>query len=63
MMVIDIRWGCCRPVVHVVIVEMVVWGVSVVDVRPVDGSCYVVAVLHVVTALMVVHEELQCWTH
>ena len=55
-MVVDTRWGCSRPVVHVVIVEEVVWRVSVVDVRPIDASCCIVAVLQlVVTALMVVH--------
>ena len=56
MMVVGIRWGYSRPVVHVVIVEVVAWGVNVIDVRPVDGSCYAVAVLQIAVAtLMVVH--------
>lgn len=41
---------------YVVIVEMVAWGVSVIDVRPVDGSSYAVAVIQIAVAtLMVVH--------
>jgi hypothetical protein len=49
-------WGCSWAVLHVVVVEVGAWWIRVVDVRPVDGSCYVVAVLHVViTALVVVH--------
>jgi len=56
VMVVGIRWGYSRPVVHVVIVEVVAWGVNVIDVRPVDGSCYAVAVLQIAVAtLMVVH--------
>jgi len=56
VMVVGIRWGYIRPVVYVVIAEVVAWGVSVIDVRPVDGSCYAVAVLQIAVAtLMVVH--------
>ena len=56
MMVVGIRWGYIRPVVYVVIAEVVAWGVSVIDVRPIDGSCYAVAVLQIAVAtLMVVH--------
>lgn len=54
VMVVGIRWGYGRPVVYVVIVEVVVWGVSVIDVRPVDGSSYAVAVLQITVATLMV---------
>jgi hypothetical protein len=54
-MVVELGRSCCGPVVHVVIVEVVAWGVAVEDVRPVDAACYVVPILQiVVTALVVV---------